>query len=201
MELYIKQNKFNLLNYKYEISVEGKLIFIAKANRVLIPSFRKIFLYDCKGSDIYKLIQRNVLKLIIEYIPFFPYVFGVCPYILFNGENKCGFIQKQPNKQEDASGIIENKNTVIYQCSGNKIAILSNGKQVGLIKRNPWKEGDGDKYVVLYDKNFNRELISIITIFSDIIFHTNDGQYTSSSWESTIRHGYEQYENWVPEDK
>lgn len=204
MEMIVEQAVFNVKNYEYKFFVEDRIAFIGKANRTVIPTPRKIFLYDNAGNELYSLKQENLFRFVIANIPLIGFALGKdCPYN-FNvkGIKHGAFVQKYFNFSGLIIGTIGVNTYSLHGHSGNTVSIFCGEKQVGLIQRNAVKTGDADKYKVLFSSSsIGRELVASLTILSDVVWHTTDRSTTLLSWEYSVQlGGRKQDKSWIPED-
>jgi len=179
---------------------DEQLVFIAKANRTVVPSLRRIYLYDKNGKESCSLKQTNIIRFIISYIPIIGSAFNRdCPYNLFYRKRKIGyFVEKYfPNSIE---GNVENNNYYLYPHTGNNISIFKNDKQIVSIKRNPFNVWDADRYNVLYEKEVSNELIALLVTLADITWETEDNSTSAYSYEfNWYISGRKENKNWIPE--
>lgn len=197
MELTIKQSKLKF-HFEYEIYEYYKLIYRAKINRMMIPYFRKIYLYDVNGNEICCLKQESWLKLILSMFPIVNFFkFSVCPYNFYKNSIKKGFLYQW----DSFKGKIGGDTYEICEHTGNAISFYRNDEQVGSIDRKRFKEFDEDQYRVMYNGDLNKELVAIFTLLADAEWHTSENKTSSFSWEYTIKFGEKkQDKNWVPKD-
>ncbi|MGE5397248.1 MAG: hypothetical protein ACM3MK_06880 [Chitinophagales bacterium] len=203
MEIRIEQELFNW-NYKYKVFNNHSLLLTAQANRTILPRFRSVSIMDTSNNETWQLKQEKLLWFIAELIPIINWFLpNGCPYAIYKNGQKVGQITEHYLlKGGTYSANIENQQFKVYSHSGNDYSIFINEKQIGLIKRNAWKTGDGDKYKVLYDKNLKPVLAAIFAIIVDICNYTNDTGIDLVSYETTIWQFGSKEENkkWLPQD-
>lgn len=108
---------------------------------------------------------------------------------------------RRKNKHAAIIGEIKGHNISIYEHTGDQYTIFKDSLQQGLIKREYWKQGDGDRYIILYSREFGTELAALIGILVDIIWGTTDISIKSLSYEFTLVLGEEKLDNhWKPKD-
>lgn len=108
MEMIVEQARFNLRNYEYKFYSQEQLIFIAKSNRTIIPSLRKIYLLDNCQKNLCSLMQQNIIRFIISYIPILGFMLGQgCPYVYYSRGRKKGIFVKK-YFSDHISGNVEN---------------------------------------------------------------------------------------------
>ncbi|MFD3158368.1 hypothetical protein ACFIJ5_16205 [Haloimpatiens sp. FM7330] len=202
MELIVEQLKFKY-NYEYRVYDMGIHIYTAKINRTIIPSLRKICLYETNGREICCLKQENWLKIILGMIPVINgFNFSICSYIYYkNGINEGYLSEKVTVLSEYVMGTIYGNNYEMWEHTGNNIGIYCNEKQVALIKRASFKEYDGNQYEILYNKNFEKEIVVIFCLLADVLWATSDTTSYTLSWEYTVQlTGKKMDKTWKPED-
>lgn len=205
MKLIIEQEKFKF-NYQYKIFDDNELVYIGRANRTVIPQPRKISLCDLNNNELDIILkEENIIKFIISYIPILGWFnFSVCPYNLYVNGMKQGFLSKvvqRKNTHPSIIGEIKGHNISIYEHTGDLYTIFKDNLQQGLIKREHWKQGDGDRYIILYNREFGTELAALIGILVDIIWGTTDTSIKFLRYEYTWVLGEEKSDNhWEPKD-
>lgn len=91
--------------------------------------------------------------------------------------------------QPHAKALLRSNQYMIYGHSGNTYSVYRGSVQIGSIKRDPWKTGDGDKSNAESD-NDTDPLISVIHIlFADVTWHTTDLELWAKSYETNITFG------------
>ncbi|EYE87304.1 hypothetical protein Q428_14055 [Fervidicella metallireducens AeB] len=201
MELIIEQSKFKL-NYEYKVYASSELIYIAKINRNIIPSLRKIYLYESNGKEVCCLKQENWLKFILQNIPFVNFLeSSICDYVYYKNGIKEGYLREKTSGDSIVIGKIKGQDYEMFGYEINNIPIYWNKKQTGVIKRKNIKELDGDQYKIIYNNSLPREVAVIFCLLSDVLWHTSDTRITSCSWEYSIPLAGEKVnKDWVPED-
>jgi hypothetical protein len=201
MELIIEQEVLKA-NYEYKIYVDKELIYISKINRTIATTLRKIHLYDRDGNEICCLKQESWLKLILQNIPFVClFSFAVCPYIFYRDGIRQGYLREAFDGDWVVIGEIDNDKYEIWDHTGNNMSIYCNEKQVGAITRDCFKLFDGDKYKILYNRNFDRELAIMCSLLADVLWNTSDDNIYGCSWEWGMQlDGKKINKNWKPED-
>lgn len=204
MKLILEQEKFKL-NYEYKIFSDNGLAYVGKANRTIFPLPRKIALNNLDNSEMCILKEENIIKFIMSFIPVLGWFkFSECPYNLYIDGVKQGFLNKviwRKKKYPSIIGEIKGKAISIYEHTGNRYSIFKDNVQQGLIKKENWKQGDGDRYIILYNKEFGAEIMALIGILLDVIWSTTDASIKSYSYEYTWVLGERKINNeWIPKD-
>lgn len=201
MELIINQSSLDL-NFKYTVIEENKEICYGKANRIIIPNFRKIEVFNCQNKNLLSIKQESLLRIILKYLPIISFWnFSVCPYNFYCNGAMIGYMKEEYNGSSSVKGKIFGEFYEIVENTGECVSIYRSDKQVGLIKRRKSKIGDGDKYELIFNNNFNKELAISICILADVLWHTSDKQIYSEKLEfSTKIKGRPFNLEWKPED-
>lgn len=202
MQLEVRQD-FIGIDFKYSVYRDGKMLFWGRANRTIIPYLKKITLMDLNHEEICQLKQTNLAKFVLSKIPVFKILnFSACPYEIYTKSQKIGFL-KQLNwikKQgPDVVGIINNKAISIFEHTGNEFSVFCNEEQVASISRKAFKTGDGDSYLVTYDRVIEDYLIAIIALLLDQLFSTEEGSINGESYSYTYKIGQGKKDSeWMP---
>jgi hypothetical protein len=191
MELRIEQDYFDLAQYKYKVYDSNGLLFTVKANRTVLPRFRIITIYDDSGKPNFVLKQENLLWFLAEQLPIVSYLIkSSCPFIIYKNGEKRGQIKEL--FYQDGGTITATIGGLKYQIfahTGNRFSLFLNDKQIGLISRKAWKQGDADKYTVVCTDELKPVLATIFSVMVDILWHTSDTHFSTVSWEYTIQFG------------
>ncbi|WP_346938616.1 hypothetical protein [uncultured Clostridium sp.] len=183
MELRISQSSFNL-NYEYTIFKQNEIIYYGKANRVLLPKFRKIQIFNYKNEHLLSVKQESFLRILLTHLPIISFFgFSVCPYVFYYGDSKIGYMEEEHNGSSIVKGEIYGAFYELIEHTGKYIAIYSDKHQIGLIEREISKIGDGDKYKLIFNNSFNKEIAICFCLLADILWHTSDTEIYSEKWE------------------
>jgi len=183
MELRISQSSFNL-NYEYTIFKENKVIYYGKANRVLLPKCRNIQVFNYDKEQLISVKQESILRVLLSYLPIISFFnFTVCPYVFYCGDFKIGYMEEEYNGSSIAKGEIYGVIYELVEHTSEYIAIYNNKNQIGLIKRVISKVGDGDKYKLIFNNSFDKELAICFCLLADILWHTSDTKIQGEQWE------------------
>lgn len=184
MKIDVSQKKVSF-NYEYEISKDGVHCYTAQAGRVIWPFFRKIVIRNTSGEEIASLAQRSMLLKLAEKIS----LFG-CPYVVSQQGRNLGWIREWPKWwQPHSSALFQNNNYMIYGHSGYKYSLYRDSLQIESIKKELWKEWDGDKFHAEFDYDSDILINVIHLLFIDISWHTADLELWSNSYETNITFG------------
>lgn len=200
MELIIKQSQLKK-NFQYKIYALDELIYTAQANRIIIPRFRNITLFNHKGEIVCSFKQNEWKKFILSKIPIISlFRFSICPFSYYKGGIEKGYTK---GKVEGGYifGAIDGISYEIWEETSEYTGIFREGKQVALITRSRFKQFDGDQYKLIYSKSLEMEIAAMLCLLVDTLWYTKDSQIYSTSWEYTIYYGGKKVDkDWVPED-
>lgn len=202
MELRISQSSFNF-NYNYKIFNQNEIMYYGKANRVILPKFRNIQIFNYKNEHLLSVKQENFFKMLLSHLPIISFFsFSVCPYILYYKDSKIGYMEEKCNRSSIVRGEIYGVAYELIQHTGKYVAIYSEKQQIGLIEREISKIGDGDQYRIRFNNGFNEEIAICFCLLADILWYTSDTEIYGEKYEYSI--GFKERElncNWKPDEK
>ncbi len=182
-------------NYHFDISIDGNPAYKATANRTVWPFLRKVVLTDLEQNQILTMKQRNIFLRFIERI----WIYG-CPFIVSRNKEEIGWMRSWFRLgQPTGKCRIGNSEYRVFIHRGNIISIRTPARQIGLIRREPWKEWDGDEYHADFDDDIDPLLGTMFLLFTDIVWFTSDASsYAHQKTEYIPVRGVEEETDWSP---
>ena len=166
MNIEIKQRKFNFLQDRYEVQIDGEAKYEAKSK--LLTLLPKIGVYDLNKKELLTIQKRSENIVELNYSLKFPSNHG--PDI--NTDSMISFSIRI------SSGSIH-----FYEQKNNLIGIFHNENQIGIIDKNQKVLFDVDQYSIKMDKGIVNELLVIgFVIAYDFQFNNNKSAFVNYDW-------------------
>jgi hypothetical protein len=214
MIIKVSQQKFKW-DFKYNISVDHSSSFLAKANRTILPTKRRVFIMDEDGNVLIELLEKNMLRKFLWSLPFVGIIAAffykeLYTYDIIQNNNLIGSISRiRDYSQPRVEGHINERSLAIYEFSlgrkGIKYPVFYNGVQVGLIEKSLVTNYNADTYVSHFDSDSDMICNILTNVVVDLVFQTSDISTEISSkkiqYEWNLLQGLAkvQYdENWKP---
>lgn len=197
MNIELTQKKLSA-HYQFVIHINGEKKYYAKANRTVWPFFRKIEVNTLEEKTVLTLKQKKYWLKFIESI----WIYG-CPFEIKKNANALGWIRSWFRLgQLTARADIDGEKYEIFVHKNNRISIRQDNSQIGLIKRESWKEWDGDKYSAEFNDNVDSLLCLLFILFVDITWFTSDAAMAAFNKTEYIPiKGIEEEAGWIPNKK
>lgn|GEM_PF-3363730 len=198
MKISIVQEEFKKnLEYRIIDLQTNTIIYKVRANRIIFIGLRKVELYDSHNAYIAK--QKGWFKLVLCSIFSFLGVENL-KYNYYENNMQVGYFQRARasiKKNDVVTGKVKDSAYKVYMHTGNEYSVFVDEKQVGFIKRSPWKRRNGDKYIVELQDSFPINLISMITLILDLETNPDDMNLSSYSYSTNwVIGGKKKDNNW-----
>ncbi len=193
--------------HTYKLTIVDKTYY-GYANRRIALESRQITLHDENNDEVFKIMEKSKLTLLIDKIPILNW-FDSIVFEINRKNEKIGEINVPKNFIQNKYFL--NVNNVMFSCyyhrggmKGDTYSIFKNDVQIGRINRDKKVNWNAHSYYGEFDYDTDQQLNAIFIILIDVLWHTkdiNNSMYQTSyeaNWGLDMKYGRKPNLNWEP---